>query len=93
LTEPAGPAPAARAPILAARDLLARHAGIFAEPAGAVSLAAAIRLRRVGAIAPVDLVVCVVTGHGLKQLDAAHAAPPGPVVSDLEAVKRLLEVR
>jgi len=79
--------------ILAARDLLARHAGIFAEPAGAVSLAAAIRLRRVGAIAPVDLVVCVVTGHGLKQLDAAHAAPPGPVVSDLEAVKRLLEVR
>ena len=79
------------AEILLARDLLARHTGIFAEPAGAVSLAAAIRLRRTGVIAREALVVCVVTGHGLKQLDAAPVALPRPV-SDLDDVKRMLRL-
>lgn len=78
--------------ILKARDLLARYAGIFAEPAAAASLAAAMRLRGTGAIAPADLVVCVVTGHGLKQLAAVDAGRPAPVVPDLKGVERLLEI-
>jgi threonine synthase len=78
---------------LAARDLLARHAGIFAEPSGAVALAGAIRLRRSGVIGPGALVVCVVTGHGLKQLEAGPAAAAAPAVSDLDGVKRMLDLQ
>jgi threonine synthase len=66
--------------LLAAQALLARAAGIFCEPASAASLAAALALNRAGRIAPRDLVVCVVTGHGLKQPEAAAPAA-GPLVT------------
>lgn len=56
--------------ILEAQSLLARCAGIFAEPAGATSLAAARKLKKRGIIKPDDLVVCTITGHGLKQPSA-----------------------
>jgi threonine synthase len=75
--------------ILAAQSLLARLEGVFCEPSAAASIAAARVLRRAGRIRATDLVVCTVTGHGLKQIDAAarHAAPPvtvSPSLSDLE---------
>lgn len=57
--------------LLAAQAMLARTAGIFCEPSAAASLAAAISLRRTGRIHAGHSVVCVVTGHGLKQPDAA----------------------
>ncbi|MFQ5657583.1 MAG: threonine synthase [Candidatus Methylomirabilales bacterium] len=70
--------------------LLAQEAGIFAEPAGAVSLGAAIRLAEDGFIDPGQVVVAVVTGHGLKQprpdLPPTDAIPP-----DLEIVGQILE--
>ncbi len=50
--------------ILKARDLLARKEGLFAEPAGAVSLAGLIKAR--DSIEKGSKVVCLVTGHGLK---------------------------
>ena len=56
--------------ILEAQSLTARLAGIFAEPAAATSVAAAKRLRATGAIGPDELVVCNLTGHGLKQPEA-----------------------
>lgn len=65
--------------ILDAQRLLASREGIFAEPSAAVSVAAARRLRRAGTIAESDLVVAVITGHGLKQLDAP-GGPPIPVI-------------
>jgi threonine synthase len=54
-----------------------------------VAVAAARTLRRAGCIRPTDLVVCTVTGHGLKQPEtAAAAAPPAvvinPSLTDLE---------
>lgn len=55
--------------ILEAQALTGRLAGIFAEPAAATSVAAAKRLRDTGVIAD-DLVVCNLTGHGLKQPEA-----------------------
>jgi threonine synthase len=68
------------AEILEAQSLTARLSGIFAEPAGAISVAAAKKLRRTGVIGPTDFVVCNITGHGLKQPDAAageqHAIQP-----------------
>ena len=50
--------------ILKARELLARNEGLFAEPAGAVSLAGLIKIKK--RIKPKGRVVCIVTGHGLK---------------------------
>jgi threonine synthase len=61
------------AEVLDAQSLLARLAGVFAEPAGAISLAAAKKLRQAGVIGRDELVVCNITGHGLKQPEAAPA--------------------
>jgi threonine synthase len=52
--------------IIRSQRLLAEHEGIFAEPASATSLAGLIKYKRKHAIAETDTVVCVVTGHGLK---------------------------
>jgi threonine synthase len=90
LRESAGAAVAVGdAEILEARRLLATLEGIFAEPAGAVAVAAARRLRAAGAIGEGDLVVAVVTGHGLKQPE--EGGPPVPLIEPtLAAVERAL---
>ena len=59
--------------ILDAQSLAARLSGIFAEPAGIVSVAAARKLRAVGVIGRDEIVVCNITGHGLKQPEAIAA--------------------
>jgi threonine synthase len=56
--------------ILEAQWLTGSLAGIFAEPAAATSVAVAKKLRDAGVIRVDDLVVCNLTGHGLKQPDA-----------------------
>lgn len=80
------------AEMLAAQALLARTTGIFCEPAAAASLAAVLALRARDVIKPRDLVVCVVTGHGLKQPEPAlaSAAPVRPVAPTLRAVEHAL---
>ena len=81
--------------ILEAQGLLSRMVGIFAEPSAAVSLAAAARLRRQGIIGAGDMVVCNVTGHGLKQV-ASVTVPPEqlePIEPDLETLRERLEER
>lgn len=57
--------------ILAAQRMLARREGIFCEPASAVSVAGALRDLKNGRIPAGSLVVCTVTGHGLKDPDSA----------------------
>jgi threonine synthase len=52
--------------LLAAWRLLGLEEGVFCEPASAAGIAAVIR----GAVQPGERVVCVVTGHGLKDPDA-----------------------
>lgn len=49
---------------------LARGAGLFCEPTGATSLAACRRLFSEGKIGASDTVVCIVTGHGFKDIAA-----------------------
>jgi threonine synthase len=56
--------------ILEAVLLLARQEGLFAEPAGAASIAGLIEAIREGIIKKDDRVVCLITGSGLKQPDA-----------------------
>ncbi|GAB7388959.1 threonine synthase [Bacillaceae bacterium] len=50
------------------RKLLAETEGVFAEPAAVTSVAAVEELKNAGRIRPEESVVCVVTGHGLKDL-------------------------
>jgi threonine synthase len=59
--------------IMAAYRLLARTEGVFAEPASAISIAGALSLGRTGRLKKGDVVVCTLTGHGLKDPDNAIA--------------------
>ena len=70
--------------------LVAREAGIFAEPAGAVSLGAAIRLAEEELLRPEHLVVAVITGHGLKQPPTSLSLPP-PIPPDLRLIEQALQ--
>lgn len=56
--------------ILKAMADLARKAGLFSEPTGATSLAAARDLFVAGRIGANDTVVCIITGHGFKDFAA-----------------------
>lgn len=52
--------------IVAAIRLLARFAGVWAEPSGAAGLAGLIKAAHTGLVGAQDQVVVLVTGHGLK---------------------------
>ena len=80
--------------ILAAYRLLARTEGVFAEPASAISIAGALRLGAGGRLRPGDVVVCTLTGHGLKDPDNAIAAadPPLTIPADRSRLAALLEL-
>jgi threonine synthase len=66
--------------ILVAQKLLAEREGIFCEPASAVSLAGAIKDINSGKIPEGSLVVCTLTGHGLKDPDTAIKQSSSPVI-------------
>ena len=57
--------------ILAAYGDLARLDGIFCEPASAAAVAGVAKLRRAGELDEDALIVCVLTGSGLKDPDTA----------------------
>jgi threonine synthase len=57
--------------ILAAYRDLARLEGVFCEPASAASVAGVRKLAAAGRIDPGATIVCVLTGHGLKDPDTA----------------------
>jgi threonine synthase len=57
--------------ILAAYRLLAEEEGVFCEPASAASVAALIAAVADGVVQSGSRVVCVLTGHGLKDPDIA----------------------
>jgi len=79
--------------ILGAQKALAKHEGIFAEPAGAAALAGLIKDLEEGLVDRSSEVVCVSTGHGLKDPDVAVAqsAKPKVIEATLDALKELLE--
>jgi threonine synthase len=83
------------AEILEAQAQTASLAGIFAEPAAATSVAAAKKLRAAGVIKIDDVVVCNLTGHGLKQPEAIRFAenefvPIAPTLASIrERIRRL----
>jgi len=57
------------AEILEAQKFLAQYEGLFVEPASAASVAGLAKLIQMGQIDRDETVVCIVTGHGLKDPD------------------------
>ena len=81
------------ATILEAQGILARSEGLFVEPASAASVAGAMRLARDGTFDQDDRVVCVCTGHGLKDPESALRAKGEslPIDADVDAIVRAVE--
>jgi threonine synthase len=67
--------------ILATQKLLAEQEGIFCEPASAVALSGALKDLKSGRIPAGSTVVCTLTGHGLKDPDAAIAQSTASVIT------------
>ena len=80
--------------IVEAQRLIAKMEGLFVEPASAASVAGLKKLVDNGIIDRDSLVVCVATGHGLKDPDTPvrFGGQPVEVEATLEAVDRVLEV-
>ena len=79
--------------ILWSQKMMARLEGIFAEPAGAAAIAGLKKDLETGAIDRSADVVCVSTGHGLKDPDVAvsQSVRPKAIDATVDALKRLLE--
>lgn len=80
--------------ILEAQSLLARLEGLFVEPASAASIAGLKKLREEGYLSRGDVVVCVTTGHGLKDPDVVSRfyGKPIEVEVDVDSIERLLSL-
>jgi threonine synthase len=80
--------------ILEAYHLLARKEGVFVEPASATSVAGLLATSADGRLPKGSLVVCTVTGHGLKDPDTALAemAAVEPIPVEPHAVASALEL-
>src|SRR5438128_10948081 len=80
--------------ILAAEQELARLTGVFAEPSGAACYAGLLRLLAEGRIARDERVVMLVTGSGLKSIDAVveTAGSVVPIEKGNEGMKMVEKV-
>src|SRR5438445_721159 len=81
------------AELVAGIRVLAEDAGVFAETAGGVTIAAALALAAGGCLRPEDEVVLCITGHGLKTIEAVSGVlPEGPTIAPkLREVAALVE--
>ncbi len=80
--------------ILAAEKELARLTGVFAEPSGAAGYAGLVRLLREGRIEEDERTVLLVTGSGLKSIDAVvgSAGSVVPIEQGVEGMQMVEKV-
>ena len=79
--------------IMDAYKMLASKEGVFCEPASAASLAGLIKHAKAGLNLKGQKVVCIITGHGLKDPDLANEIEPVWMEEDppdLDAVEQAL---
>jgi threonine synthase len=80
--------------ILEAYGLIAKHDGVFAEPASVAPVAGILKLHRQGYFKEQagGRLVCILTGHGLKDPDRAIAtvARPVRVKADRDAILKMI---
>ena len=74
--------------ILTAYRLIAAH-GVFAEPASAASVAGMLKFSASGGLKPGSIVVCTLTGHGLKDPDTAMKNLSNTIVVEPDITKVL----
>jgi threonine synthase len=81
--------------ILEAQKTLSRLEGLFVEPASASSIAGLKKLVENGTIDKDERIVCVTTGHGLKDPDVAirMSEKPLEVDAEVEAIERALGLK
>ena len=79
--------------IVDAIRLLARTEGVFAETAGGVTIATLAKLAAAGVVRPDERVVALVTGHGLKTVEALSGivGPSATIAPTLEAFDAAVE--
>jgi threonine synthase len=65
--------------IVEAYRLIAGTEGVFCEPASAASVAGVMKMSRQGIFKKGDVLVCTLTGHGLKDVEIAMAVSQKPV--------------
>jgi threonine synthase len=80
--------------ILEAQRMIVGLEGIFCEPASAAGVAGVRRLAAEGRIGKSETVVCVLTGHGLKDPDAVQAEEGTltPIPPDLGSIREAMEL-
>jgi threonine synthase len=81
--------------ILNAYQWVAREEGYFCEPASAASLAGALKLSQKGFFKKGEVLVCTLTGHGLKDPENAIQVSPKPKVIDADGkeLEKLLHLK
>ncbi len=80
--------------ILEVQRMIVQLEGVFCEPASAAGVAGVRRLAAEGRIASEETVVCVLTGHGLKDPDAVQAEEGTltPIPADLGSIREAMEL-
>jgi threonine synthase len=80
--------------ILEAQRMVVQLEGVFCEPASAAGVAGVRLLAGEGRIGREDTVVCVLTGHGLKDPDAVQAEEGTltPIPPDLGSIREAMEI-
>jgi threonine synthase len=79
--------------IIEAYKMVARLEGLFVEPASAAALAGVVKLAKTGFFPPGSRLVCIMTGHGLKDPDTTLNTcklQPRVVPGEQQAVMELL---
>jgi threonine synthase len=78
--------------ILAAQRIMASEAGVFGEPASAAPLAGLIKLTQQGKKFSNSVIVCIVTGNGLKDTETALKKAPKilELPADIKTVEKAL---
>lgn len=78
--------------ILSAQKLLSQKTGIFCEPSSAASFAGLLKMKET--ISKDETVVCLLTGHGLKDIDSAIKKVnfPNTFPPDLEIISKELKL-
>jgi len=80
--------------ILELQRMIVRLEGVFCEPASAAGVAGVRQLAAAGRIGRDETVVCVLTGHGLKDPDAVQADEGTlvPIAPELDAIRAEMEL-
>jgi len=80
--------------ILEAQRAIARLEGIFCEPASAAGVAGVRRLSAAGGIGREETVVCILTGHGLKDPDVVREEEGSltPIPAEIGAIREAMQL-